>query len=119
MTERDYFTAAEARAKVGRKIRSLVPFSGVPQETTGRVVRADPAGQTKPAFGQAREIFDVGVQWDLPREPLQIGHGLSAGEPFVAISGGKPLIDWFSKDEYERYLEELDDEGNPSAAETG
>lgn len=108
MTEREYFTYEEVHAKVGRQVKTLVDFSGVPRDTTGQVVRADSAGRTKPMFGEAFETYDVGVQWNLPREPIQIERSDSAGEVFMAITGGRPLVDWFSKDEYEQYLEELE-----------
>jgi hypothetical protein len=52
----------------------------------------------------------VAIQWDLPREPLQIRQGLIEGEGVLMITGGRPLVDWFSKSEYEDYLDELDEE---------
>ena len=110
MIEREYFTQEEAEAKVGRRIKTLVPWSGVPGGTRGDVVRADRAGQSKTPFGEAVEAYNVAIQWDLPREPLQVASGQVGGEPFLAISGGKPLVDWFSKDEYDQYLAELDGE---------
>ena len=44
-----HFTRIEAETKVGKKVRTLVKFSGVPKGTTGRVVSADSAGRVKPA----------------------------------------------------------------------
>ena len=110
MIEREYFTQEEAEAKVGHRIRTRVAWSGVPEGTTGAVVRADPAGPSKPPFGEVVDTFYVAIQWELPREPLQIRQGVIGDEPVLMITGGKPLLDWFSKDEYERYLDELDDE---------
>jgi hypothetical protein len=110
MIEREYFTQEEAEAKVGRRIRTLVPWSGVPEGTLGDVIRADRAGQSKSPFGEAVEVYDVAIQWDLPREPLQIRQGVVGDEPVLMITGGKPLVDWFDRLEYERYLDELDDE---------
>lgn len=107
MIERKYFTQEEAETKVGQRIKTLVAWSGVPEGTRGDVIQADRAGQSKPPFEEAVEVYNVAVQWDLPREPLQVGTGQVEGEPFLAISGGKPLVDWFSKDEYDEYLEEL------------
>jgi len=72
------FDQATALAKVGRKIRTRVEFSGVLTGTTGHDLRADPS----PAG------YTVGIQWDLPGRT-------------------KPLVDWFTKDEYDQYLEEL------------
>jgi len=52
----------------------------------------------------------VSIQWDLTREPRRVGMGKIEGEPFLVVTRGKPLVDWFSKDEYEQYLEELKSE---------
>ncbi|SRR5712692_196091 len=102
------FTKTEAEAKVGKKIRTLVEFSGVPKGTTGRVLQADPAGRVKPAFGDAVEVYDLAIQWDLPTEPPTITSGELAGELVTVIRSGKPLVDWFTRSEYERYLVEED-----------
>ena len=91
------FTEDEARAKVGQRIRTLTEWSGVPVGTKGVVTRADRAGKG----------WDVAIQWDLPTAPLQVMRGQVEGEPFTAITGGKPLVDWFTRDEYERYLVEV------------
>ncbi len=89
------FSKVEAEALVGKRIRTLDEFSGVPKGTTGAVIRADIAG-TAEVGGAMVEEFDVAIQWDLP-----------FGEPFVSIRGGKALVDWYTKDEYERYLAEI------------
>jgi hypothetical protein len=34
-----------------------------------------------------------------------VGVGQVGGEPFLFVSGGKPLTDWFSRDEFERWIE--------------
>ncbi len=114
--ERKYFTRSEAEKLVGRRIRSLVDFSGVPKGTTGRVIRADPTGQSKPPFGEAVEVFNVAIQWGLPRRQPCIATGIADGESFVFLDTGKPLVDWFSKDEYERYLMMEGDESESSEA---
>ena len=44
MKEQQTFNFDEAQAKVGRKVKTLVEWSGVPKDTTGQVIRADPAG---------------------------------------------------------------------------
>lgn len=100
MLEREYFTEAEAKARVGKRIRTQVSWSGVPKDTTGEVIQADEG-----AYG-----WTVAIQWDLPVEPKQVSTGEAGGAPFVMIRGGKPLVDWFSKDEYERYLVELEED---------
>jgi len=109
--EREYFSFEEAQAKVGRKVKTLVEFSGAPKDTTGQVIRADPAGQIKPPFGEARDVFDVAIQWDLPgAQPLAelVIPGDMPTDPYIFIRTGKPLVDWFTKSEYEQYLEELE-----------
>lgn len=111
MKEREYFTFDEAKAKIGRRVKTLVEFSGVPKDTIGQVIRADPAGQTKPPFGEAREVFDIAIQWDLPHpEPFAelVIPGDTPNDPYIFIRPGQPLVDWFTRAEYEQYLEELD-----------
>lgn len=78
--QREYFGPEEAAGKIGKRIETLVDFSGVAKGTIGVVVRYDEAGSG----------FDVGIQWDLPER-----------------QGRKPLVDWFSKDEYEEFLIEM------------
>ena len=69
----------EAEAKVGEDIRTNVDFSGVPKGTTVKVLKADEMGSGE---------WDAVIRWDLPNERI-------------------PLDDWFSKYEYEKYLEEI------------
>jgi hypothetical protein len=78
MSERTPFNESAALTKVGQRIKALVEFSGVPRGTLGEVARADKSG----------EGYTLAIQWDLPERRA------------------KPLVDWFTKDEYERYLEE-------------
>lgn len=99
-----FYARAEAEAKVGKKIRTLVEFAGVPKGTTGQVVRVDLMGKTKPAFGVASEVYDVVIQWDLTPEPISITRGETDGEPFILIRRGGFREDWFTRDEYERFL---------------
>ena len=110
MKEREYFSFDEAQAKVGRRIKTRVEWSGVPKDTTGQVVSADLAGKIKPALGEVREVFDVAIRWDLPR-PLPAAELVIPGDAphdsYIFIRSGKPLVDWFTKAEYEQYLEEL------------
>ncbi len=77
--ERTLFDQAEASAKVGQRIRTRVEFSGVPQGATGQVVKADASGAG----------YTLAIEWDL------------------AERRAKPLVDWFTKIEYERLLEEI------------
>ncbi|MDD5559010.1 hypothetical protein [Candidatus Methylomirabilis sp.] len=79
MSERILFDESAALAKVGRRIKTLVEFSGVPKDTLGEVTRADKSG----------EGYTLAIQWELPEHCE------------------KPLVDWFTRGEYERYLEEL------------
>jgi hypothetical protein len=105
---RQYFTRAEAEAKVGQQIQTRVEFSSVPRGTTGQVISADEAGWAKPPFGEAEEAYDVAIQWDLPRpEPFADLVFPTGAEPYIHIQTGKPLVDWSTKDEYERYLDEV------------
>lgn len=89
---KQHFDRQAAEAKVGKRVRSLVEFSGVPRGTSGRVAAADPAGRVKPAGQDSRNIYDVAIEWDLPSR--QFG------------TQAKPLRDWFTKGEYEQYLVE-------------
>lgn len=94
---RDY-TEEEATALVGRLVKTTVPFSGVPSGTTGRVVRADQVGRGK---------WDVVIQWNLPRDPPSITEGVVGDEHVTFVKTGRPLEDWFTRAEYQRYLVEL------------
>ena len=75
-----YFTKAEADAKTGKKIRSRWAFSGVPLGTMGKVTGKYESGETNQ--------FGLDITWDLPYTY-------------------KPLVDGFSKDEYDEFLEEI------------
>ncbi len=113
--KRAYFSQAEAEAKVGQRIRSLVEFAGVPQATAGLVVSADPAGWVKPTTGDRAEVYDVAIQWNLSRPAAFADRVITGeGEEYIHIQTGKPLVDWFTKDEYEQFLEEVQAKGqNP------
>ena len=99
------FTRSESERLVGRRIRTLVRFSGVPEGATGIVIRADSAGRVKIGDRLAEE-FDLAIQWDPPESleaPLAGAESLGA-----SVRAGRLLIDWFTKDEYERYLTDAD-----------
>lgn len=78
MTEDRLFDYATALSRVGRRIQTLVAFSGVPQGTVGQVLQADP--------GEGG--YTLAIQWELPGR-------------------AKPLVDWFRQGEYERFLREI------------
>ena len=113
--ERKYFTQTEAQAKVGKAVRSLREFAGVPQGTSGNVISTDPAGFAKPPFGEAAEVYDVAIQWHLllPKPSADLVT-TGAGDTYIEIHRNQPLVDWFTKDDYEKYLEEV--ESQPSGA---
>lgn len=73
------FKEEQARIKIGKRIRTSVEFSGVPRGTAGTVTRYDCTGRPN--------AYTVGVSWDLERST--------------------PLVDWFRKGEYDRFLVEL------------
>lgn len=58
MFERILFDEGAALAKVGRRIKTLIEFSGVPRATLGEVTRADESG----------EGYTLTIQWDLPKD---------------------------------------------------
>ncbi|MEJ7575922.1 MAG: hypothetical protein WKF74_02835 [Pyrinomonadaceae bacterium] len=91
---REYFTDEEAEGKVGERIETLREFSRIPQGTDVKIDQASP------------NDYSLIVRWDLPNplreERLDIG-----SEPVPFVSGGKPFIDWFTRDEYDRYLREV------------
>lgn len=107
MDKRERFTQQEAEEKIDQRVRTLVEFSGVPETTAGQVTRADDSEIEEGGPGRS---YIVGVQWELPVEPGQTGSGEIDGEPFIVLTGGKPLVDWFSRDEYDEFLVEIDDE---------
>src|SRR5205809_8131985 len=76
---REHVRRQEAVAQLGRRIRTQVEFSGVPAGTAGIVVRVDPAG--------TQGAYTIGIQWQLDGRQ-------------------QPLVDWFTKSEYERFLKE-------------
>lgn len=77
MTNR-YFDQETALGKVGTRIKTLVAFSGIAAGTFGQVIQADPT----------EGGYTLAIQWELPGR-------------------AKPLVDWFSREEYERFLREV------------
>ena len=72
------FTRAEARAKLGTRVRTRVAFGGVPQGAVGTITGAD----------RVLDGYDVEVAW-----------GRAGRRP--------PWVDWVTKAEYEARLIEL------------
>jgi hypothetical protein len=94
---REYFTHKEALAKVGRPIQTLREFANAPPGTTGTVIEAD---RVSPIH------YSLIIHWNLSNEKRE-QHFEIGGEPVLFVTGGKPLVNWFSRDEYERFLCEL------------
>jgi hypothetical protein len=94
--------------KLALRLGECELFAGVPQGTLADVISADPAGSAKPPFGEAVEVFDVAIQWRLllPKPSAELVT-TGAGDSYIEIH-------WFTKDEYEKYLEEV--ESQPSGA---
>lgn len=74
-----YFSFKEATDKVGTWVSTLVEFSGVPVGTRGLVIEAS----------DHENGCTVAIVWDMPRD--------------------RPLMDWFSKDDYNRFLIEVEE----------
>ena len=72
------FTRAEARAKVGTRVRTRVAFAGVPQGAIGTITGAD----------RVVDGYDVEVAWG-------------------GVGRSTPWVDWVTKAEYEAHLIEL------------
>ncbi len=61
-------------------------------------------------------MYDVAIRWDLPRpEPFADLMIPANAEPYIHIRTDEPLVDWFTKDEYERYLDEFTTESDDAA----
>jgi len=83
-----YFTKEEAEAKIGQRIRTQVAWASIPAGTHGTVVGIDEMGKTKPAATVPIVIFSVVIKWDVTNHQ-------------------QTLTDWFTRQEYEQYLEEI------------
>ncbi len=88
MIKHCYFDVPTGLSKIGKKIQTLVEFAGVPRGTTGRVIKSDAVNHSL-LRGTDSKLYDLAIEWDLNDRC-------------------KPLVDWFTKDEYERFLAELD-----------
>ncbi len=89
--------------KIGRRVRTLVSFSGVPKGTTGIVAAADVAASNKLADGTRIDFYDLAIRWELPSKPPVFVQTDSC----AFVRTGRPLVDWFTKDEYDRFLVEV------------
>ena len=97
------FDKQTAMLKIGRRVRTLVAFSGVPEGTTGVVATADIASRQKLPDGTHIELYDLAIRWELLTKPPV----LVRGDNLTFIRSGRPLVDWFNKSEYDRFLVEL------------
>ena len=79
------FTRAEARAKVGTRVRTRVAFAGVPEGAIGTITGAD----------RVIDGYDVEVAWG-------------------GVGRRTPWVDWLTKAEYEARLVELPPQGGAS-----
>lgn len=77
--ERHYFSRDLALAKLRRRIRTRIRFTGVPLGTDGIVIAADEI---------ACERFSLAVRWVFP-------------------DGSQNRLEWLSRTDYERFLVEL------------
>ena len=78
MVERVLFDLKTAEDKLGQQVETLVGLSGVPEGTRGKVIRADECG----------DGYHLAVEW--------------------ALEGwATPLVDWFTRNEYEERLKEV------------
>lgn len=84
----------------------------MPAGTRGHVVSADRTSGAEDDAGEIVPAYHVAVQWHLTR-PAAAAELVfpTAAEPYPELRSGKPLVDWAGKDEYERYLYELSEEG--------
>ena len=79
-TKSTYFTELEARAMIGRRVRTRVAWSGIPVGTTGRIVDT--------AVIASGNGWRIAIGWDLK-------------------SSERQMIGWFTRNDYELELEEV------------
>ena len=78
----EYFSEKEAESKVNKLVVTLREFSGIPKHTAGKVTRV---------YGD-KDKYGVDIEWQLIHEK----------RPRY-----KPIVDGFSKSEYEEFLQEI------------
>ena len=69
------FDKQTAMLKIGRRVRTLVAFSGVPKGTTGVVATADIAAKEKLPDGTRIDLYDLAIRWELPTKPPALVRG--------------------------------------------
>ena len=92
--ERTYFTDAEARTELGSIVEALADFPSVPKGSKGIVVKVK-----RYAKGKCAAL----VEWDLLRESSFVAAMVLDGSVNF-LKRSKPVIDEFSKSEYEMLL---------------
>lgn len=75
------FNKADAEARLGRMVRTRIPIDGIPAGATGYVMQIDE---------MERDAFDLIVEWHV-------------------LVHGKRQHNWFSKDNYDRQLTEVEE----------
>ncbi len=98
-----HFGRDEAQQMIGRWVRARVSFPGVPKGTMGKVVQV---GAITDSRGQV--MYDVGLLWDVVWPGMVSEAPIPAGEASDNMPCVSPMIDWFNKGEYMRYLVEVD-----------
>jgi hypothetical protein len=89
-----FFTESEARALVGEHVEALSDFPSVPAGTSGKVVRTRKAGS---------DDWLLCVEWALPRQRSQY-FATVVNVSFNFQLQSHPVIDEFSRDEFERLV---------------
>jgi hypothetical protein len=74
-----YFSLEDALAQLGQRRRTQVKFPWAPKGTTGTVIQVD--------TGIGPQGCTVAIEWD--------------------VLEAKPVLDWFTKDEYDAWLEKV------------
>ena len=91
------FRKEEAQSKVGKRVETLRELPDVPLGSWGTVVEIDDMGG-----GECE--WDVVIEWDVKVFPPLIVET----PDFTFMRSGKPIRDWYTKDEYEIMLREVD-----------
>jgi len=87
-----YFTRAEAAKKQGVMVQTHVAIFDIPTGTCGTVVQA----------AMTDDGYSVAVAWHVTPDRPHDSHVDTDRAP-----SSDTIIDWFTKNEYERYLTEL------------
>lgn len=83
-----YFLEEEARRLLGRRFRTKVDFAGIPKGSVGKVVGVDTSYTP-------RGFASLEIQWEIPVADKYRGLHLPSSS------------DWFTKLEFENFLEEV------------